>query len=269
MKHKFWSRRNLILVIIAIIVLGIGGYYLYARKYAVWPQISVSWMDEVAEPIGSDRVLIISPHPDDETIASGGYIVRAAKNGAKVEILLVTDGNRRGFGTERHQELKDAAKTLGIFEDNIEYLELPEYYLKEKISENDLASKIKAKILAFQPTIIFYPDQSDQNPDHQFIGQTLDNTLPCMVEISSAKRYTYLVHFKYFPQPVGSHPDDNLTPPVKLADFSHHWQKFILTSGEENTKSAALSVYKTQLRTPLLHDLLESMVRRNELFSTR
>ena len=38
----------------------------------------------------SDRVLIISPHPDDDIIGCAGVIQRALKAGAKVKVVYTT-----------------------------------------------------------------------------------------------------------------------------------------------------------------------------------
>lgn len=39
-----------------------------------------------------DRILILAPHPDDEAIATGGVIQEAVKCGAKIKIVLFTNG---------------------------------------------------------------------------------------------------------------------------------------------------------------------------------
>ena len=38
-----------------------------------------------------DRLLVFAPHPDDETIATGGLIQGALCAGARVEVLFATD----------------------------------------------------------------------------------------------------------------------------------------------------------------------------------
>ena len=49
-------------------------------------------------PLGtSKRVLIISPHPDDETISAGGLIQVALDLGAEVKIVIVTNGDGQVF----------------------------------------------------------------------------------------------------------------------------------------------------------------------------
>lgn len=264
MKHKFFTKRNIILLIIAAIILIAGGYYLYARKFSMLPDSAIGLLTTVHQPLASDRILIFTPHFDDETIAAAGYIQRAEASKALVEIVAVTDGNRRGFGDERHQEFVEVAKSLGVEEGQLKFLNLPEYYLKERVNSADLTADLQAEIDSLKPTIIIYPDSSDQNSDHKYIGQTIDTMLASRTDIYA---YSYLVHWKYFPQPIGLHTDKHMTPPIKLLDFSHNWQKFDLTAAEEDQKLKSLEIYKSQLRTPFLHNLLMSMVRQNELFS--
>ena len=44
----------------------------------------------------NDRILIVAPHPDDETIGCGGLML---KYGEQCEILLLTDG-RKGYNSD-------------------------------------------------------------------------------------------------------------------------------------------------------------------------
>lgn len=257
------SRKRLILVIGITVFCGLLGFFIYTREFSVLPDASVSLMRDAVNPTSADKVLIISPHPDDETIAAGGYIERAKKNDAKLEILLVTDGNRRGHGAERHQEFIDATKILGAEESDLKFLNLPEFYLKEKVSQGDLTKILSNEITSFSPTIIIYPEEVDANPDHKYIGSTVNGILK---NVKVANSYKYLVHWDYFPRPIGLHENYNLTPPAKLVNFQKIWQRFMLTPAEENTKLAAVLSYKSQLKTPLLNKLLFSMVRKNELF---
>jgi len=63
------------------------------------------------EPQSDDRILIVSPHPDDESLCCGGLIQRALANGAHVAIVWVTAGDAfelDALVTERHLRLKGA-----------------------------------------------------------------------------------------------------------------------------------------------------------------
>jgi LmbE family N-acetylglucosaminyl deacetylase len=43
-------------------------------------------------PEGAARVVIVSPHPDDETLGVGGLISMLARRGCSIHVLAVTDG---------------------------------------------------------------------------------------------------------------------------------------------------------------------------------
>ena len=44
-------------------------------------------------PTASDRVLVIAPHPDDETLCCAGYLQLAVRNGASVAVVWITAGD--------------------------------------------------------------------------------------------------------------------------------------------------------------------------------
>ena len=67
------------------------------------------------------RVLVIAPHPDDEAVGCGGFLVHATRNGARVDLVLVTDGDRHPSGhpdatlaETRRRESERACRSLGI-----------------------------------------------------------------------------------------------------------------------------------------------------------
>ena len=92
------------------------------------------------------RVLILAPHPDDETIATGGIIQRALSAGLEVHVVFYTNGDnnewsfvvyRKGavmrsksiqaMGLVRHDEGLAAAKALGLREDQCTFLGYPDF----------------------------------------------------------------------------------------------------------------------------------------------
>ena len=94
----------------------------------------------------NDRVLIVSPHPDDEAIGCAGLIQHALKAGAQVKAVYLTNGDhnelafivyekrlvfRKGeflyLGGVRRQESINAMKSLGVDEDNLIFLGYPDF----------------------------------------------------------------------------------------------------------------------------------------------
>lgn len=99
------------------------------------------------EPIeNSDRILILAPHPDDETIGCAGIIQQALKKKASLHILYLTNGDHNQFafmvyekrltfrkgefihmGRVRRNEALYAMKLLGLNENNLIFLGYPDF----------------------------------------------------------------------------------------------------------------------------------------------
>jgi LmbE family N-acetylglucosaminyl deacetylase len=94
------------------------------------------------------RILIVAPHPDDETLGAGGLIQLALMKGAEVKIVIVTNGDGQLFapltldrrfglsardfiihGERREQETLSALSKLGVAKENVFFLGYPDGYL--------------------------------------------------------------------------------------------------------------------------------------------
>jgi LmbE family N-acetylglucosaminyl deacetylase len=64
-------------------------------------------------PGQGDRVLILVPHPDDETLACGGLIQEAVKRGANVRVVVVTSGD--AFSAIAHDLFPQEPFTPSLF----------------------------------------------------------------------------------------------------------------------------------------------------------
>ena len=82
------------------------------------------------------KILVVAPHPDDETLGCGGLISLLAQNGAAFYIVFVTDGsashrNSTAWPTarlaaQREQEARNALVCLGIAHAPALFLRLPD-----------------------------------------------------------------------------------------------------------------------------------------------
>jgi len=61
-----------------------------AEDLNVWPA-----------PKASDRILIFAPHCDDETLGLSGYLQKAARAGAEVRVVFMTNGDGFAWSAER------------------------------------------------------------------------------------------------------------------------------------------------------------------------
>lgn len=69
------------------------------------------------------KLLVIFPHPDDETVMSSGLILKALKNNWQVKVVCLTEGSRgkvhihgrgRSVAEMRREEFVSAMKILGV-----------------------------------------------------------------------------------------------------------------------------------------------------------
>src|SRR5438270_10321937 len=81
------------------------------------------------------RVLVVSPHPDDESLGCGGTLHRHVEAGDAVRVVFLTSGEHGGHGLPpseagalREQEARRAAEIIGIEE--VEFWRLTDGGLK-------------------------------------------------------------------------------------------------------------------------------------------
>ena len=118
------------------------------------------------------RILVISPHPDDETLGLGGTISKHIFNGDDVFILTISGHlpplyNREDY-EETFREAKNAFEILGV--QNSHFLEIPATMIgDEPISS--LNMKISKVLSDYKPNIVFCPFP-DRHIDHKLIFES-------------------------------------------------------------------------------------------------
>jgi len=234
----------------------------YLRRTQSLPQGAISILEEMNFPKGKGSILIFAPHPDDESLACAGLIQQAKKNGFEIFIALITDGNKRGFQKERFEEFKRAISVLGADKDQLLFLNFPDSKLKTICSEK-LKESFNEIINKLQPKMVFLPSSFDRHLDHRTAGLVLEETLK---NYPKTIVYQYLVHYGYFPQPLGFRPNFYLLPPLNALKIGCKWKKLVLKPEEINLKKQAIYKYRSQLdELPSKRKLL-AFIRANELF---
>lgn len=138
-------------------------------------------------PSNSDRVLIFSPHPDDDVLAAGGLLQHIVIKQSAVRIVFLTDGDnnpwpqrvvehrwhinesdRRRWGLKRRQEALAGLGQLGIGIEHAVFLGLPDQGLTSLLLKQDegTVKKIAAEITCWNPNVIIAPAAFDLHPDH-------------------------------------------------------------------------------------------------------
>ena len=117
------------------------------------------------------KVLIISPHPDDEIIGVGGTIAKRCKMGDEVYICIVTKGVEPLFSAElvnrTRAEAREAHKFLGVKE--TVFLDFPSVML-ETVPRYEINGKICDVIQKIKPDEVYIPHRGDMQLDHQMVA---------------------------------------------------------------------------------------------------
>ena len=151
------------------------------------------------------KIVIVAPHMDDEALACGGLIAKLPHK-ERVHIIYATDGMRSpapiipgrdeispDLGKIRMQESIEAMKLLGVPEQNLHFLCLPEAQLKKHLSS--LKTLLRNKIRTIAPKQIFLPFRYDRHPDHLVVNHTIvsefgnTDTQPHLIE--------YFVYYRW------------------------------------------------------------------------
>ncbi|MEM4249728.1 MAG: PIG-L deacetylase family protein [Candidatus Nitrosotenuis sp.] len=127
------------------------------------------------------KILVISAHPDDETLGLGGTIALNVKNKNDVFVLVFTDGqygrddSKRGI-LKRRNQAKKACTILGV--KNVKFLNYKDQRL-DTIPLVTLARDIELSISSWNIDTVFTHFWGDVNQDHKRLFEaTLIATRP-------------------------------------------------------------------------------------------
>lgn len=124
---------------------------------------------------GDQKIVVLAPHPDDETLGCGGLLARAFA-GAGAHVICLTDGSASHPGSQlwpparlaetRRAELGEALIRLGGTADDMTWLGFPDSRLHEVDPEAILAP-IEEAIASKGAQHIFVPAIEDKHCDHK------------------------------------------------------------------------------------------------------
>jgi LmbE family N-acetylglucosaminyl deacetylase len=151
------KRKKVIIAVIMAAFLLMGGISIVLFfSYDSILNIIERWqLDDLQSPGKGDVVLLVAPHPDDEALSSRHLVQQALANGAKVKLLMVTNGDGfieatkmyykkakispeqcREYALMRQQETIAAAATMGIPREDILFLGFPDGGIEAMMHEN-------------------------------------------------------------------------------------------------------------------------------------
>lgn len=111
------------------------------------------------------NILALSAHPDDLEIGCGGTLLKYARAGHRVYLMVLTDGSRGGDAAARRAEQLASGKILGaqeVFWGGFHDTELP--------VSRDAIQQIEDVVKKVDPAFIFVNYTDDTHQDHRHLA---------------------------------------------------------------------------------------------------
>ncbi|MBI4572925.1 MAG: PIG-L family deacetylase [candidate division NC10 bacterium] len=111
------------------------------------------------------RILAIGAHPDDIEIGCGGSLIKYARQGHQVFLLLMTDGSGGGDGAIRRREQEESAQILRaskLFWGGYPDTAIP--------LDREIIQRVERVIHEAQPDFIFVHYHDDTHQDHRHLA---------------------------------------------------------------------------------------------------
>lgn len=160
------------------------------------------------------RLLVVAPHPDDESIATGELIQQVRQLGGEVRILLLTLGDnnpwpqrwverrvrigaaeRRRWGERRRNEVAQALAQLGVESSALTAAGWPDMGVTGKLIQSlDACRQVVADSLDdFRPNLLALPSLGDHHPDHS-AAHVITRLAVAQWQGPAPRMLAYLVH---------------------------------------------------------------------------
>lgn len=124
-----------------------------------------------------NKVIVITPHPDDETLGCGGTLLKHKANGDEIYWMIVTEMKNESFSADdiikRETEIKAVTELYGF--NNVFQLPFGAATL-DKVPARDLVSAISNVFKQVEPTYVYAPYRNDIHSDHKAV---FDATMSC------------------------------------------------------------------------------------------
>jgi len=147
----------------------------------------------VTAPPFCGPVLVIAPHPDDESAGPGGAIAQHAARGDAVSVVYVTNGvhgdptgerEPSAYIELRRREAESACDILGI--GAREFWGLPDGCAVTPTDLANVTSLLVDAINRTQPATVYAPHVGESHPDHHFIGLATERAIASLADAGNA-----------------------------------------------------------------------------------
>ncbi|MER3554454.1 MAG: hypothetical protein C4331_08905 [Meiothermus sp.] len=214
----------MLIVVTAFLVINAPG--LFSVGYRLYYGSRVQTLPQALIFNPADRLLVLSPHPDDESLCCAGAMQQALKAGAKVYVVWFTGGDGfewdailldrtprpgaealRKLAVTRQAEARAAAKVLGIPEANLFFLGYPDRGLSR------LLLGYRTKPYTSRYTLLSWvPYDGNLAPGSLYTGENLERDFRTVLERIQPTQVLA-------PSPRDAHPDHRAVGELAIQIF--------------------------------------------------
>jgi N-acetylglucosamine malate deacetylase 1 len=141
------------------------------------------------------NVVVVAPHPDDESLGCGGAVLAHLAAGDRVTAVFLTSGEQ-GLATYpieearqvREDEASKAAVVLGL--SGIEFLRLPDGSLSD--DPDAVAGAVKSHLAGAD--LVYAPHPDDDHDDHRAAAGAVAENVGAGVEVLGYELWTPVAH---------------------------------------------------------------------------
>jgi LmbE family N-acetylglucosaminyl deacetylase len=140
---------------------------------------NITFYPELLTSIKWNKILVLTPHADDETLGCGGFLITAARGNKNIKVILYSDNRDSVKDIDvdkvikmRSSEFEDAMKTLSI--KNTQELKIASHNFT---STQELIEITLKSLIDFSPDVILIPSFIDNHEEHKILNVILAETL--------------------------------------------------------------------------------------------
>mgnify|MGYP004007698689 CR=1 FL=1 len=172
------------------------------------------------------KILVVAPHPDDETLGCGGTLLRHHADGDEIHWLIMTTiTEKAGFSKERIESRKQEIDTVAE-KYQFSSVRQTQYVTTtlDIVANNELISEISDFIGKVKPDTIYVPYRNDIHSDHTAV-------FDAVVSCTKSFRYPFICRVRVYETlsetEFSIRPDDTGFHPNLWVDISSYLEEKI------------------------------------------
>ncbi|TBL73007.1 PIG-L deacetylase family protein [Paenibacillus thalictri] len=167
----------------------------------------------------SKQVVVIAPHPDDETLGCGGTLLKHVNSGDRIHWVIFTKARvEDGFSPRLiDKRIEEIAQVAAVYPfSSVHKLDFPAAKL-DTVALGEMVQQLSTVFKQLQPEIVYLPYPGDVHSDHKMV---FDATIACTKWFRYPGIERILVYETLSETEFGINPDLNGFRPNVFMDIS-------------------------------------------------